>query len=352
MSRMTIADIAAQLGISKSAVSYALNDQPGVSVATRERVRRLAREIGWYPSSSARSLSGVGPPAIGLVLSRPPSLLGIEQYFMRFVSGVESVLVSADSSLLLRVVGEHLDAEIDTYRRWWGERRVSGVIVMDERFRDPRVSVINELGMPAVVLGGPLSPGVLRPDGSPPPITTLWTDHAGDVSVAVDHLAALGHRRLLYVGGQRMFQHERRRRRAFSTLGPAAGMEWARCEEAGYTGQGAGAVTRQALSVAPLERPTAIVYGSDLMATGGLAVAAELGIAVPGDLSIVAWDDSTLCTIVHPQLTSLNRDVPAYGGRAATALLELVGGGPPLVHREPDCAVTPRGSSGRAPRFD
>lgn len=347
--RITISDIAAELGISKSAVSYALNGQPGVSVTTRERVRTLARDRGWYPSSSARALSGVGPPVIGLVLSRPVELFGTEQYFMRFVAGVESVLGSADSSLLLRVVGEHLDDEIETYRRWWGERRVAGVIVMDERFRDPRVRTVAELGMPAVILGGPLVPHGDSEQQTLSRITMMWTDHAADAQVAIDHLRALGHRRLLYVGGPRVFQHERRRRRAFTSLGAAAGMECVVCTEGDYTVAGAAEATRGALAGTPADRPTAIVYGSDLMATSGLRVAAELGIGVPHQLSVIAWDDSMLCTVVHPTLTSLDRDVPGYGARAAGALLALVRGGPAGVYREPDCAMNVRQSTGPAP---
>ncbi|MGI8869976.1 MAG: LacI family DNA-binding transcriptional regulator [Mycobacteriales bacterium] len=361
MARITIADLARELGISKSAVSYALNSQPGVSAATRERVQELARRHGWYPSSSARALSGAGPPAIGLVLSRPIDLLATEQYFMRFVSGVESVLVRADSSLLLRVVGDRLDHEIETYRRWWGERRVAGVIVMDERFRDPRVQTVARLGMPAVVLGGPLingaSGGCAAPDADERPhpapdlgrVTTMWTDHAADVRVAVDHLLTLGHRRLLYIGGPKVFQHERRRRRAISALGGSDRVEWARCLDTDYTLEGADAVTREALGVSARARPTAVIFGSDLMATAGLRVAAELGVRIPGDLSVVAWDESPLCTIVSPTLTSLDRDVPGYGARAATALLSLVGGAAPAVLREPDCAIKVRQSSGPAP---
>ena len=72
--------------------------------------------------------------------------------------------------------------------------------------------------------------------------------------------------------------------------------------------------TRRLLSAA--RRPTAIVFDNDVMAIAGLGVAQEMGLAVPADLSIVAWDDSTLCRLVHPSLTALRRDIPAYGAHA------------------------------------
>lgn len=90
---------------------------------TRQRVLELARELGWYPSSSARPLSGAETGVIGLVLSRPSGLLTIETFFINFLSGIEQVLTERGSSLLLRVIGEHPEAETHTCERWWGERR-------------------------------------------------------------------------------------------------------------------------------------------------------------------------------------------------------------------------------------
>src|SRR5450756_1676597 len=103
--RATMGDIARRLDISKTAVSYALNGQPGVSSATRQRVLDLAKDLGWYPSSSARALSGAETGVIGLVLSRPSDLLTIETFFIHFLSGIEQVLTERGSSLLLRIIG-------------------------------------------------------------------------------------------------------------------------------------------------------------------------------------------------------------------------------------------------------
>ena len=102
------------------------------------------------------------------MLSRPPELLTFETFFVHLLAGVEKVLAERGSSLLLRIIGDHPDQEIRTYRRWWGERRVDGVIVMDERFRDPRIAPMRELNIPAVLCGGPLRNWRCRPCG---PIT-------------------------------------------------------------------------------------------------------------------------------------------------------------------------------------
>ncbi len=88
MKRPTIADIARRAGVSKGAVSYALNGQPGVSEATRQRILAIAEEIGWNPNSAARALSGATANAVGLALCRPARILGIEPFYMELISGV------------------------------------------------------------------------------------------------------------------------------------------------------------------------------------------------------------------------------------------------------------------------
>jgi DNA-binding LacI/PurR family transcriptional regulator len=312
--RATMGDVARRLGISKAAVSYALNGQPGVSAVTRQRVLELAKELGWYPSSSARALSGAETGVIGLVLSRPSDLLTIETFFIHFLSGIEQVLTERGSSLLLRVIGEHPDAETKTYERWWGERRVDGVILVDERYHDVRLPAIERLGLPAVLCGGPITGGAMP---------CLWTDQAADASIVLEHLIGLGHRRIAHVSGPARFIHERARRRAVRRAGRALGAT-IETIEAEYTGPQAAEVTHRLLDLP--EPPTAIVYASDVMVLAGLGVAAARGVPVPGRLSVVSWDDSYLTTLVHPAVTALWRDTPAYGALAASVLLDLVDG--------------------------
>ena len=307
-------DVARRLGISKAAVSYALNGQPGVSPLTRERVLELAKELGWHPSSSARALSGAETGVVGLVLSRPSDLLTIETFFIHFLSGVEQVLTERGSSLLLRVIGEHPEGETKTYERWWGERRVDGVILVDERYHDMRLPVVERLGLPAVLCGGPI-----KGSGLP----CLWTDHSADAISVMEHLVGLGHARIAHVSGPARFVHERARRRGVRRAGRALGAT-VETLEAEYTGPQAGEVTHRLLDQP--EPPTAIVYASDVMALAGLGVAAARGVPVPAQLSVVSWDDSYLTTLVHPAVTALWRDTPAYGALAASVLLDLVDG--------------------------
>jgi DNA-binding LacI/PurR family transcriptional regulator len=312
--RATIADIAKRAGVSKGAVSYALNGQPGVSETTRRRVLELAAEMGWHPNSAARALSASRAGAFGLVLARPASTLGVEPFMMKLISGMETTLATRSIALLLQVVPDH-DAEVAAYRRWWAERRVDGIFLVNLRVDDKRVPVLEELGLPAVVIGGPGHHGSLP---------GVWSDDASAMAMVVEYLAALGHRRIARVAGPPGLLHTELRSRAFDAVAARLGLQSAETLITDYSAEQGAQVTRRLLSAAT--RPTAILYDNDVMAVAGTSVAHEMAVDVPQDLSIVAWDDSVLCEIVHPALTALKRDIVAYGAHAAERLLELLGG--------------------------
>jgi DNA-binding LacI/PurR family transcriptional regulator len=333
--RPTIGDIARRAGVSKGAVSYALNGQPGVSEATRRRILTIAEEIGWNPHSAARALSGAPASTVGLALRRPARVLGLEPFYMELISGVEGELSARSYALMLQVVAD-ADVETEVYKRWWGERRVDGVLVTDLRVDDPRVPVLEELRLPAVVVGGPDGVGALA---------NVWNDDAAALVETLEYLVALGHRRIARVAGLSDLRHTRVREEAFAQASGRLGLSRAVTVATDYSGEEGARATRRLLSAAGDARPTAIVYDNDVMALAGLAVAQEMGLSVPGDLSVVAFDDSPLCRLVHPPLTALTRDIPAYGARAARQLLEVIEGGSSGSVQEATARLTPRGST-------
>ncbi|WP_087100286.1 LacI family DNA-binding transcriptional regulator [Nocardiopsis sp. JB363] len=335
MRRPTIMDIAKAAGVSKGAVSYALNGRPGVSETTRERILSIASDLGWAPSNPARALAPGGRVgAIGMVVDRPARSLGIEPFFMQLVSGVETELAAAGIDLMLQVA-ENIDSELEVYRRWAAERRVDGVIIVDLRVDDPRPEAMGVLPLPAVVLGGPGGTGGLP---------CLYTDDGASVREVVHYLAALGHRRIVRVAGPEDFVHTRDRTAGFQEAARHAGLAEARTVHADYTGEAGGRTTRRLLAAA--EPPTALVYDNDLMALAGLGVASEMGVDVPSQLSIVAWDDSALCRLVRPSLTAISRDVFGHGRIVAGMLNRLLAGERVEDRETPLGELQPRGSTG------
>ncbi|MEU9115357.1 LacI family DNA-binding transcriptional regulator [Streptomyces sp. NPDC048483] len=327
--RPTIKDIARRAGVSESAVSFALNDRPGVSQDTRARVRRVAEELGWQPNSAARALSGERAGCMGLVLARPAQTLGVESFFLQLVSGIQEVFAARKIALLFQVVAD-LETECALYRRWWAERRVDGVLVVDPRTQDPRPQLLASLGLPAVVVGGHAEPAPDPPDAprTRPLLSTVWADDSKAMARLVDHLYGLGHRRIVHVAGLPGLAHTERRIRSLRTEADLRGLDdrQVRSVTTDYSDAEGAEATRRILDAA--EPPTAIIYDNDVMAVAGASVAAERGIPVPDRLSIVAWDDSPLCRVTHPRLTALVRDTPGFGRLAAQELLAVLDGGP------------------------
>lgn len=326
MKRPTIKDIAAAARVSKGAVSLALNGRSGVSEETRARVLAVASSLGYRPSVTARALSSASADAVGLVLVRPPRALGDEAFFFQLIAGMQSEMSCA---LLLQVVSSR-EAEIELYRRWWAEHRVDGVFLVDLLVDDPRVELMSALGMPAVVVGGAGHHGALA---------SVWADDFAAMTSVVAYLKSLGHRRIARVAGLPSLLHTVRRDQAF-----AASVVDGVIVAGDYTAESGAVATRELLAAAV--PPTAIVYDNDVMAVAGVEVAAGMGVRVPDELSVVAWDDSVLAQ--HGGLTALARDTFAFGAQAARALVAVLGGAMPSDVQDVLPELVVRGSTGSA----
>jgi DNA-binding LacI/PurR family transcriptional regulator len=322
--RVTIRDVAARAGVSKGAVSLAFNHKPGLSEATRDRIFAAARELGWAPNLTARSLAGARVDVVGLAICRPARMLGLEPFYMEFISGVESVLTERSCSLLLRLV-RNVREEAGLLESWWKGRQIGGAILVDFGADDPVVAV----GHPSLTGG----------------LTSVWTDDATAVTEAVRYLAALGHRRIARVGGAAALGHTAMRTAAFDQAARSLELAGAWQVTTDYSGEAGARATRSLLTAAPQDRPTAIVYDNDIMAVAGLSVASEMGLRVPADVSLLAWDDSQLCRLTHPTLSAMSHDVHGFGADAARTLFGVITGEDPGSHPVPTPVLTPRGST-------
>ncbi|MFB9235408.1 LacI family DNA-binding transcriptional regulator [Plantactinospora siamensis] len=338
--RPTIADVARQVGVSKGAVSFALNGRPGVAAETRSRILAAAAELGWQPSQRARSLSVSRAFSLGFIVARDPALLGSDPFFPAFIAGLESTLSRQGQVLVLQVVTSP-DDEVAGYRRLAAESRVDGFVLSDLRHADPRIALVQELGLPAVTLN--------RPD-IPAPFPALCLHDTPGVTEAVRHLAGLGHTRIAHVAGPDALLHGRRRRVAFLEELDRLGLPPGPVEIADFTAAGGTSATRRLLDRA--DPPTAIVYANDLMAIAGMTAARQAGLRIPEDLSITGYDDTELAAFVHPALTTVRADPFRWGELAADTLLALIDGRQPAETELPDAQLVLRDSTappGRPP---
>ena len=142
-SKVTIFDVAKASGVSSSAVSYALNGKSGVSDVTRDKVLKVAHELGWKPNGAAQALAKAKTQRVGLVLGYDPKLLSVESYMMELISGLGAELEKYDYSLLIRMaVGE--DAKLSIIDDWIATGNVDAMLLVNVELGDPCVALLEE----------------------------------------------------------------------------------------------------------------------------------------------------------------------------------------------------------------
>lgn len=310
--RPTINDVARHAGVSKGLVSFALNNRPGVSAETRDRILASAEELGWSPSLRARSLSVDRSYALGLVIGRSVDVIAADPFFHAFIAGVESEFSTAGQVLVLAQATPGRE-EAATYRGLAADKRVDGVFLTDLRAGDDRIALVRELGLAAVTLGHP---------DVPSPFPSVSVDDGRGIRAAVEHLVGLGHRRIAHVAGPSNMLHGRRRADAFLDAAIAGGVEPSVVETDFSAVDGARA-TRELVALGA-DRPTAIVYSNDHMALAGLTAAQRAGLRVPHDLSITGFDNTELAEHTFPSITSVATDAADWGARSARLLLAAI----------------------------
>lgn len=322
--------------MSKSSVSFVFNGRPGVSPTTRERILKAASELGWRPDARARALSRSRTQALGLVIRREPKLLSTDPFFTHFLAGVESGLSALEYALVLQFV-DNEQSERDAYHRFAHEGRVDGVFLTDLRNADERPTELAALGMPFVLVGPPAAEdsGFLR----------IGVDDAAGIRRAVRHLYALGHRRIAHVAGSKRYVHSEVRRQAWLDEMAELGLESGPIITADFTGESGARATHELLDEA--RPPSAIVYANDLMAIAGMSAAADRGLRVPQDLSIVGFDDIPIAPYVVPGLTTVRQDVLEWGKISAESLVAAIQGEVPAPAKLPPVELIVRGSTGR-----
>lgn len=310
--RVTIADIAERAGVTSGAVSLAINGKRGVSDATRERILAVANELNWRPSHAAQTLMGKNAEAIGLVLTRPPEVIGEEIFFAKFIAGVQAELSPHGYSLLLQMAGD-MTTEMALHQAWMSDGRVDGILVLDPRVNDPRAAALAAIDAPTVIVGGDVEDNHIR---------SIRVDNGGAMRLIAQHLVDLGHSRIAFITGDQSFRHTQERMDTFAQFCVDNGV-WGQTLAGNFDPEPAGTATARLLR-SP-QAPTAIIYDSEVMALAGIRAITSIGLSSPSDVSVVSWEDSTTCQVLHPTLTALNRDAVVLGRSAASEMLALLG---------------------------
>lgn len=337
-------DVARMVGVSQATVSYVLNGKLNARVSgpTRERVLEAASRLQYRPNAIARAMAlgrsrtvGVYQPDVG-----EAPLTGM---WGRLVTqGISEalhehgyhILLYAFAPAVLLTPGDFADGRAD------------GVVILAPHVDDDLPTRLASLGFPVAVVGA-------RPDTSSGRLVWVDCDNVGGAQRAVERLVSLGHTDIAHLRGPVGVKNADDRLDGYCAALAAAGLP-IRNEhvlDAGFGREEGYTAAKSALLRKP--RPTALFCANDVCALGALDACAEAGLAVPGDIAVVGFDDTAVCTIARPTITTLRQ--PAYEmGRIAAAMLLAMGAGesvepadrvllPELIVRE-SCGSTLRPS--------
>lgn len=304
-------DVARLAGVSKATASRALSGRGYVSPETRDRVVAAAAEIGYVVSSSASSLVTGQTRNVGVVI---PHIN--RWYFGEVLEGIESSLIEAGYDLVLYRLNNDAEARRRIFQYFLVRKRVDAVIAVGIEPTAHEVGLLHSLRVPVVGLGGPV-------DG----MATISIDDTAAAVLATEHLISLGHERIMHIGTEpsREFDFDTHdfRHLGFRTAMRRAGLDDSAYRATELTISG-GYTTGLTVLADPRTRPTAVMAGSDEVAIGVIIAARQLGILVPGQLSVMGIDGHELAPMFD--LTTLAQYPASQGGVAVHLIVdELLG---------------------------
>jgi LacI family transcriptional regulator len=310
--RATIRDIADLAGVSIATVSRVLNDRPDVAPGTREQVMQVVREHGFSTNRGARALSSGRTGIVGLTLP-----LVNDAYFGPILSGASEALYEQDMRIMLSPTLHEHDREVSLMDRLSRGSTDGAILILPEESTEELLH-LQENGFPFVVV----DPREAPPAGIP----CVSAMHAAGAKLATEHLLELGHRHIGAIGGAPGWYANDERMIGFRSALAAARLlpdpdlilysDWSI-----PTGEQAA----EELLSRP-DPPTAVFAFNDNAAIGLLNVARRRGLSVPGDISVVGFDDTFQATIVTPQLTTVRQPLAELGRLGVSLLMRLIEG--------------------------
>jgi len=308
---VTIHDVARRAGVSVATVSRVLNRKEIVREETSKVVLAAAKSLRYVPNIAARSLSIRRSQTVGIVL---PDVHG--EFFSEVIRGIDVAARRGGYHIL--VSGSHSDVDemIEVLEAMHG--RVDGLVVMapDVAIDSLREQLPRDL--PMVLLNSS--------DERHPAITI---DNYGGARMMMRHLSELGHTRIAFITGPATNADARERLRGYRQA--MRGLQ--RTEIGGdFTELAGHQAVEQILALDPL--PTAVFAANDSMAVGALSALRDAGIDVPGQMSVVGFDDVPIARYVNPPLTTIRVDIAELGRRAFAVLLEVLAHPKSRIQRE------------------
>jgi LacI family transcriptional regulator len=312
--RVTSQDVAARAGVSRTTVSFVLNDvkEANISEETRRRVLEAAEALEYVPDAAAQALASGRTQTIGMIF-RTNSKSTADLAHMQILQGLMEVVNQSGNRLLVDIVKERATA--DLYVNLSRNKRIDGLILSDPRVDDHAMYDLLNDDFPVVLLGR--LPGVK--------VTSVEFDNRGGARAAVDHLVREGHSRIGFIGYAPLpFTGVSERLNGYKDALAAAGIAFDETlVRYGDPDPGTGLAAIASLLEIP-ELPTAIFVSSDVLAFAALGAIRQRGLRVPDDIAIVGFDDHPLAQYASPPLTTVRLPFEEMGRQAGKMLLNLL----------------------------
>lgn len=314
---VTIKHVAADAGVSLQTVSRVINDEPNVRPEMKERVQASIDKLGYVPSIAAQRMSGSKSYLILAINDRERTIAdwqsrqGTDWVDQMLLGGM---LTCADRGY--RMLVELVDTHSDHVERELGAAisalQPDGVIVTPPHSENPLITgLLAERGIPFARIGS-------KEDG-PGIAMTMGDEHLA--RIATEHLVELGHKRIGFIAGPAEYSLADWRIDGWRAAMADAGLDDADLCERGDFGFESGLIAARKL-LGRENPPTAIIASSDQMTLAALEVAQERGLDVPGDLSLVSFDNTPLVRFTSPPLTALDQPIAATTSRAVELLID------------------------------
>jgi DNA-binding LacI/PurR family transcriptional regulator len=309
--RATARDVAELAGVSRTTVSFVLNEVSGMRISdeTRQRVLDAAQQLRYHPDATARHMVTGRTDVIGFVLRQSSDQVFADQFLPQVLNGLSHAATAQGYHVLIEAIPP--EDESDAYVRLIRERHVDGIVLSGPRFDDEELLRFQAEGWPLVLMGQLPNTSLMFVD----------IDNIGGAATATQHLIALGHRRIATItNAKSTYTAAADRLAGYQQALKTAGIAYSDTlvEYGDFTHQSGQAAMTKLLQQTP--RPTAVFVASDTVALGALQAIRASGLRVPDDIALVGFDDVPFAELVDPPLTTVR--LPAYGlGWGAADLL-------------------------------
>ncbi len=311
--RCTIKEVAARSGVSVATVSNVLQNKSHLySPETAQRVWQAVRELGYRPSSVARSLIRQRTDTIGVILEERQELV-LDPYVMAVLEGI--LEYTAPRNYPIKIVSMLYQQNPDSFLAHVDDGSVDGVVLVAPRTYSAALQWAQQVDIPAVVVGSTL------PET---PLPCVDVDDTAAIYQAVRWLIELGHRRIGHIAGPQTQWSGKRRLQAYYQAMQDARIEvepgWV--AEGRYTPPSGKEAMERLLDVSP--PLTAVVCGNDWMAMGAMEAVYQRGLRIPEDISLIGFDDIDSAQWVTPPLTTMRQPAQQIGAKAAELLIHQI----------------------------